>query len=154
MWESAVAIRRERGVSEFSGRGFNYSRLVFLALGWSAQTCSVNSLSRINSKLRIISSKDAPVGAPEGLNRQPHHGRLCRCAAPGTRLLSRDETFWHVINDFFPSGVLADLQQKTVTQSGRCGRSQNKDERSLNAPIWNGLSGILHRRKSFVRANV
>jgi len=72
VWESAVAIRRERGVSEFSGRGFNYSRLVFLALGWSAQTCSVNSLSRINSKLRIISSKDAPVGAPEGLNRQPH----------------------------------------------------------------------------------
>jgi hypothetical protein len=29
-------------------------------------------LSRCNSKLRIISSKDVPVGAPEGLNRQPH----------------------------------------------------------------------------------
>jgi len=38
----------------------------------SAQTWDVNSLSRCNSKLRIISSNDLPVGAPEGLNRQPH----------------------------------------------------------------------------------
>ena len=50
----------------------NYSELVLLAPGWSAQTCDVNSLSRCNSKLRIISSKDVPVGPPEGLNRQSH----------------------------------------------------------------------------------
>jgi len=41
-------------------------------LGWSPQTCDVNSLSRCDSKLRIISSKVPPVGVPEGLNRQPH----------------------------------------------------------------------------------
>ena len=83
----------------------------------------------------------------------PAHGRPCRCAAPSTRSVSRDETFWYVINDSFPSGALADLKQKTVTQSGRAEDPQ-KGGRSLNAQIWNGLSGILHRRKSFVRANV
>ncbi len=39
---------------------------------WSAQTWDLNSLSRCNSKLRIISSKDLPSGAPEGLNRHRH----------------------------------------------------------------------------------
>ena len=39
---------------------------------WSAQTWDANSLSRSNSKLRIISSKVVPVGFPELLNRQPH----------------------------------------------------------------------------------
>ena len=29
-------------------------------------------MSRCNSKTRIMSSKDAPVGGPAGLNRQPH----------------------------------------------------------------------------------
>jgi hypothetical protein len=29
-------------------------------------------LSRCDSKLRIISSKDSPVGVPEGVNRQSH----------------------------------------------------------------------------------
>lgn len=43
-----------------------------LAVGWSAQTCNVNSLFRCNSKLRIISSKDAPAGVRKGLYRQPH----------------------------------------------------------------------------------
>src|SRR5580658_6042471 len=57
-----------------SGRScsLNYSGLVFLDRGWPAQTCDVNSLSRCDSKLRIISSKDVPVGSPEGLNRQLH----------------------------------------------------------------------------------
>jgi hypothetical protein len=32
----------------------------------------VNSLSRCNSKFRIISSKELPVGAPEGLKTQAH----------------------------------------------------------------------------------
>ena len=53
-------------------------------LEWAAQTWDVNSLSRCNSKLRIISSNDAPVGAPEGLNRQPHweqpKPRKCCCS--------------------------------------------------------------------------
>jgi hypothetical protein len=52
--------------------GVNYAEFMLLALGWSAQTCTVNSLSRCNSKLRIISSNEVPVGAPEGLKRQPH----------------------------------------------------------------------------------
>ena len=47
-------------------------------------TWEVNSFSRCNSKLRIISSKDVPVSAPEGLNRQPHteqpKPRKCCCS--------------------------------------------------------------------------
>jgi hypothetical protein len=42
------------------------------APGWSVQTCNVNSLSRCSSKFRIISSKDLPAGAPEGLKTQVH----------------------------------------------------------------------------------
>jgi len=66
--------------SENKGVGFETARQQslypeFPSLGLSecsAQTWDVNSLSRCNSKLRIISSNDLPVGAPEGLNRQPH----------------------------------------------------------------------------------
>jgi hypothetical protein len=66
--------------SENKGVGFETARWQalypeFPSLGLSecsAQTWDVNSLSRCNSKLRIISSNDLPVGAPEGLNRQPH----------------------------------------------------------------------------------
>ena len=36
------------------------------------QTCNVNSLSRCNSKFRIDSAKDLPVGAPEELKTQAH----------------------------------------------------------------------------------
>jgi hypothetical protein len=53
----------------------NYSAFLLLVLwapGWSVQTCNVNSLSRCSSKFRIISSKDLPAGAPEGLKTQAH----------------------------------------------------------------------------------
>ncbi len=53
----------------------NYSAFLLLVLwapGWSLQTCNVNSLSRCSSKFRIISSKDLPAGAPEGLKTQAH----------------------------------------------------------------------------------
>jgi hypothetical protein len=44
----------------------------FFDLGWSTQTWAVNSLSRCNSKFFLISSKDLPSGAPEGLKTQGH----------------------------------------------------------------------------------
>ena len=41
-------------------------------LGCSAQTWDVNALSRCNSTFCTISSKELPVGEPEGLNTQGH----------------------------------------------------------------------------------
>src|SRR5712692_3051718 len=46
-------------------------RFALLVLGCS-QTWEANSLSRCASKFRIISSKDLPVGGPDGLNTQAH----------------------------------------------------------------------------------
>src|SRR5713226_244641 len=46
-------------------------RFALLVLGCS-QTWEANSLSRCASKIRIISSKDLPVGGPDGLNTQAH----------------------------------------------------------------------------------
>src|ERR1700733_6338887 len=59
--------------SQFQARRNTRSARCYLTfLGWSAHTWDVNSLSRCHSKWRSISSKDGPVGAPEGLNRQSH----------------------------------------------------------------------------------
>jgi hypothetical protein len=62
----------------------NHKDDYLIPLGRPTQTWEVNSLSRCNSKLCIISSKDVPVGGLVGLNRQPHSEqpkpRKCSCS--------------------------------------------------------------------------
>jgi TonB family protein len=48
------------------------ARSLMLALGCLAQTWDANSLPRCDSKFRFASSKDLPVGAPEGLKTHAH----------------------------------------------------------------------------------
>jgi hypothetical protein len=70
----------------------NYSAfllVVLFALGGSAQTCNVNSLSRCDSKFRIISSKDLPAGGLEGLKTQAH----CEQPQPRKRCCSIHTSF-------------------------------------------------------------
>jgi hypothetical protein len=104
--------------------------------GWSAQTCRANSLSRCSSKLRIISSKDAPAGGPEGVNRQPHseqpkpRKRECSIHFSSRFMAARFASPRHYLTAcLLPAvegrSVLLSqrrtewLQQKTVAQSGR-----------------------------------
>jgi hypothetical protein len=75
-WQYRCTVRkRRRGMDSNhpDGRGgLNYPEFCVLTLECSAQTCSLNSLSRCNSKLRIISAKDAPLTGPEALNCHSH----------------------------------------------------------------------------------
>jgi hypothetical protein len=85
----------------------------------------------------------------------PAHGRLCRCAPspsepmPGTRLPSREETFWVRHNVPFPRGVLPDCSRNLWAQRKMCKR----DGRSLHVPIWMVCRASYILGRFLVRAN-
>jgi hypothetical protein len=109
-----------------------------------ANVQDVNSLSRCNSKLRIISSKDVPAGGARGFEPPATFGAT---KTPKTLLLNPYQLPVHgrlLVSAVKPSPSLGAAEDAQSERWAKC-TCANSD----------GLSGILHMtEKRFVRGNV
>jgi hypothetical protein len=125
-------------------RGERFVALQLEVVHHFIERCAGGRTSRIEPPATCRASKTAKT-----LLFNPHqfpaHGRLWSCAAspsdrmPGTRLRVKERNDLVRHNVSFGNGVLPDCSRNLWAQQKMC----KTNERSLHAPILDGLSGIL-----------